>query len=228
MEWDGWGDCVYLVEATPDEAKSGGAGWIIRAGFAPTPFGICLLGESPRGICHLSFVEPSCEVAAWAALASEWPGATFLRDDSFSAVGASLFVRTDNDVRTPAAQVLVKGSAFQVAVWRALLGIRAGAQISYGGLARALGRPEAVRAVASAVARNRIAYLIPCHRVIRKSGDLGGFRWGVERKRAMLAWEGERQDAASTPLPARRVPAASPGCPETASESSTSAPRLRC
>lgn len=183
--------CVSLEAASPGEIKSGGAGWDLMGGFVETPFGNALIGESPRGICHLSFIGAGNEGQAWDGLRADWPGARLRRDDGAAgALAARVFTRDGEAAGPPVLRALVRGTAFQVRVWRALLRIPPGALISYGRLAAALGAPGAARAVGAAVGGNSIAYLIPCHRVIRETGAMGGYRWGVERKRAMLAWEG--------------------------------------
>ncbi len=191
--------CVSLEAASPGEIKSGGAGWTVAAGFADTPFGPALVGESPRGICHLSFVEPGAENEALQGLRADWPGAYLRRDDGAAGdLLARVFARDGVPAARPALRALVRGTAFQLRVWRALLRIPPGALISYGRLAAALGAPGAARAVGGAVGDNSIAYLIPCHRVIRETGAAGGYRWGVERKRVMLAWEGGLAPDAAT------------------------------
>jgi AraC family transcriptional regulator of adaptative response/methylated-DNA-[protein]-cysteine methyltransferase len=182
--------CVNLEAASPAEIKSGGAGWTISGGFADSPFGSCLIAESPRGICHLSFVEPQASEAAWAALQSYWPQARLQRNDSAAArVAALIFARPAGSASRPGLRTFVRGTAFQVRVWRALLQVPAGKLVSYGNLAAALGQPSAARAVGTAVGQNPVAYLVPCHRVIRETGAVGGYRWGQVRKRAILAWE---------------------------------------
>jgi AraC family transcriptional regulator of adaptative response/methylated-DNA-[protein]-cysteine methyltransferase len=183
--------CVSLEAASPGELKSGGAGWAITAGFAASPFGIYLAAEGPRGVCHLSFIETGAEEAAWDALRAEWPAARLQRDDDAAAVlAARIFTRGTDAGARPRLRACVRGTAFQVRVWRALLQIPPGALVSYGRLAAALDAPAAARAVGSAVGRNPLAYLVPCHRVIRDTGVIGGYRWGLERKRAIQAWEG--------------------------------------
>ncbi len=185
--------CVTLEAASPGELKSGGAGWTISFGFADSPFGTCLIAESPRGICHLSFVEN--ERPAVAALENEWPRAKLKRDDSTAQMLAGIiFACRDGDSHAGAKtgtplRAFVRGTPFQVRVWRALLEIRAGSLTSYGRLARAIGQPSAARAVGTAVGQNPLAYLIPCHRVIRETGVLGNYHWGLTRKRAIIAWE---------------------------------------
>jgi AraC family transcriptional regulator of adaptative response/methylated-DNA-[protein]-cysteine methyltransferase len=182
--------CVTLEAASPGELKSGGAGWTIVAGFAVSPFGQVLLGESPRGICHLSFVESADGVAELAGLEGEWPQAHLHRDDAAaSRLAARIFAAPESAQPQPCLRALVRGTPFQVRVWRALLQVRPGTLTSYGRLAAAVGSPGGARAVGQAVGRNPISYLIPCHRVIRETGALGGYHWGRERKLALLVWE---------------------------------------
>ncbi len=180
---------VRLKAATLGEKKSGGAGWTILAGFGPSPFGRCLVAESPRGLCHLSFVDAGPR-AAWKEMKELWPNALWQRDDAAAGkVLGRIFGPAGRAAARPKWTAFVKGTAFQVRVWRALLKIRPGQLTSYGRLAAAVGLPAGARAVGSAVGRNEVAWLIPCHRVIRGSAAAGGYRWGVERKRAMIAWE---------------------------------------
>jgi AraC family transcriptional regulator, regulatory protein of adaptative response / methylated-DNA-[protein]-cysteine methyltransferase len=182
--------CVSLEAASPGEVKSGGDGWTINIGFAGSPFGRFLVGESPRGICHLSFVEAGGEAAAVSALKTRWPRARLQRNDAVAGNFARRIFDRPAMGATPAPlRAFVRGTPFQVRVWRALLQVRPGALVSYGELAAAVGRPAAARAVGSAVGQNPLAYLIPCHRVIRETGVIGDYRWGRVRKRAMLAWE---------------------------------------
>lgn len=194
---------VTLEAASPGEVKSGGAGWTITGGFAASPFGQVLLGESPRGICHLSFVEPANVVAELAALQAVWPKARLQRDDAAaSRLAVRIFARLDPTNPQPALRALVRGTPFQVLVWRALLQVRPGTLTSYGRLAAAVGKPGGARAVGQAVGRNPLSYLIPCHRVIRESGALGGYHWGRERKLALLVWESAQ--AGRCPPPATK------------------------
>lgn len=182
--------CVNLEAASPGELKSGGAGWTIVAGFAATPFGRCLVGESPRGICHLAFVESDDGVAEWTVLQSSWPHAGMRRDDAAAArLAARIFARAGAGHPLSNLKAFVRGTAFQVRVWRALLQLRPGTVVSYGQLAESLGEPNAARAVGTAIGQNPLAFLVPCHRVIRGTGIVGDYRWGRTRKRAILAWE---------------------------------------
>jgi AraC family transcriptional regulator of adaptative response/methylated-DNA-[protein]-cysteine methyltransferase len=181
--------CVTLESATPGEVKSGGEEWTIHYGFAESPFGKCLLGEGPRGLCHLGFVEES-EISGIESLRESWPRAILDRDDRAAARGVDrIFARSVPPSGLAPLRACVRGTAFQLRVWRALLAIPAGALASYGGLATALGQPKAARAIGSAVGRNPLGFLVPCHRVIRETGVVHNYRWGSTRKRAMLAWE---------------------------------------
>jgi AraC family transcriptional regulator of adaptative response/methylated-DNA-[protein]-cysteine methyltransferase len=182
--------CVNLEAASPGEVKSGGEGWILQAGVANSPFGRCLVGQSPRGICHFSFVDPGNLDAAFTALQADWPNARLHRDDSIAArLSARIFPKGRNGRAPAPLRVLVHGTAFQVRVWQALLKVPSGTLVSYGSLAAAINQPAAARAVGSAVGQNSLAYLIPCHRVIRETGIIGDYRWGAVRKRALVAWE---------------------------------------
>jgi AraC family transcriptional regulator of adaptative response/methylated-DNA-[protein]-cysteine methyltransferase len=191
--------CVNLEAASPGELKSGGEGWTIVAGFADSPFGPCLVAESPRGISQISFLESENGEAEWTALQANWPRAALWRDDVVAArLAERIFARPGAASSGPALRAYVQGSAFQLRVWRALLQVEPGMLVSYGRLAAALGEPAAARAVGSAVAKNPLAYLIPCHRVIRETGVVGDYRWGRVRKRAIMAWESSAALTAQT------------------------------
>jgi len=182
--------CVKLEAASPGELKSGGEGWTITYGFADSPFGSCLLGEGPRGICRFSFVESNDGLTELALLRADWPQARLQRDDSSAGrLVGQVFERPVRDSKRPSLRYYVQGTVFQLQVWRALLQVQAGTLISYGQLAALLGKPGAARSVGTALAQNPLAYLIPCHRVIRETGVISGYRWGRDRKRAILAWE---------------------------------------
>ncbi|HKW29583.1 MAG TPA: methylated-DNA--[protein]-cysteine S-methyltransferase [Verrucomicrobiae bacterium] len=180
--------CVNLDAASPGEWKSGGAGWRISFGFVDSPFGECLIAESSRGLCHLSFVES--QKRALTELQGNWPQAKLKRDGSAATrLATKIFARPDSSPTRPALRAFVRGTPFQVRVWQALLQVPPGALTSYGRLAAAIGQPAAARAVGTAVGQNPLAYLIPCHRVIRETGVLGNYHWGQIRKRAMVVWE---------------------------------------
>ena len=183
-------DLVVNAEAvTPGELQRGGLGVTVRYGFHPTPFGDCLIAVTPRGVCHLAFVAPVSRKDALARLEHDWPLAQLIPDqDATRAVAAKAFPPPGSSA-LPSLALHVKGTNFQLKVWKALLEIPVGDVTTYGAIATKLGDPKASRAVGSAVGANPVSYLIPCHRVIRASGQLGGYAWGIERKRVMLARE---------------------------------------
>lgn len=181
---------VTLDAVTPGEFKSGGAGLELAVGMAETPFGRALLAWSPRGLMHLSFADDA-EPAARRNTVARWPNAIWRQDDE----GARQLVRRIFGGGNGELRLLVQGTNFQVQVWRALLDLGARGATTYSDLARRIGRPRATRAVGTAVGDNPVAWLIPCHRVLRKDGGLGGYRWGMDRKRAILAWEMARLSA---------------------------------
>lgn len=182
--------CVSLEAASPGEIKSGGNGWTINAGFVESPFGMCLIAENPRGICHLSFVPKIDRTAGAELIAQDWPAAKLQWNDSLvRELSATLFGQPVADQANRRLKAYVRGTDFQVRVWKALLSLPPGYLTSYGRIAVEIGSPDASRAVGTAVGRNPLAILIPCHRVIRETGVIGEYRWGSERKKAMLAWE---------------------------------------
>lgn len=168
---------------TPGEYKEFGATLDIRWGVHPSPFGEMLVLLTQRGVCGLRFVTDDLEAQLDVAK-KLWPLSHFLLDSTATAKVAPSFFR--QDLKTPL-KLLLKGTAFQVQVWRALL--ESDRLWSYEALASKVQHPHAVRAVGTAVGANPIAWLIPCHRVLRKSGSLGGYHYGPDRKQAMLAWE---------------------------------------
>lgn len=182
-------DLFVTAEAvTPGEYKSRGEGVTIRYGVHPTPFGKCLIATTDRGICHLSFVQTS-EGDALDALVSDWQKAEMIEDHrSTMPLIRPIFDLRYNHGSEPL-NVHLRGTNFQLKVWEALLQIPAGQATTYASLAARIGRPNAARAVGTAIAHNPIAVLIPCHRVIRKVGDFGNYRYGALRKKALLARE---------------------------------------
>lgn len=183
-------DLFVTVEAmSPGEFRRAAAGLSIFYGLGDTPFGTALVAATGRGICHLSFTAPGGLPAAAAGLRQAWPEAVLRRDDAAARV---LLARVFEDRGRSAQEGLslwVSGSNFQIQVWRALLRIPFAGLLSYRQLAGLIGRPAAARAVGSAVARNPVAFLIPCHRVLRESGDFGDYHWGRGRKMALCGWE---------------------------------------
>jgi AraC family transcriptional regulator of adaptative response/methylated-DNA-[protein]-cysteine methyltransferase len=181
-------DLLVSVEAmTPGEYKNQAKGLVIDYGSFDSPFGNCRLAFTPRGLCALAFLDGAKSAAALGDLKQRWPGAVFRQNSPRAArIGKLLFAK-----KPPKGKIhlVLRGTSFQLKVWEALLRIPEKALVSYGTLARAVGAPKASRAVGSAVGQNPIAYLIPCHRVIRETGILGDYRWGAVRKKAILGWE---------------------------------------
>lgn len=188
---------VSLEAVTPGEYKGGGTQLEITYGFHSTPFGEAMIAMTGRGVSHLSFLVDTTRRQAIDDLKKKWEGAT-IREDSRRTQGVADRIFNISNHRGERLPLLVKGTNFQIKVWEALLRIPQGSVASYQDIASALGMPEASRAVGTAVAQNPVAYLIPCHRVIRKSGAFGEYKWGTSRKKAMLLWETthSRHDAA--------------------------------
>jgi AraC family transcriptional regulator, regulatory protein of adaptative response / methylated-DNA-[protein]-cysteine methyltransferase len=185
--------CVQIEAASPGEMKSGGEGLVIEIGMSETPFGPWLVGRSVRGLCHVSFVEKKLSDSAMQKrIQQSWPHAIFRREDVIaSELAARVFAATPG-LQRPALRAHVRGTQFQLRVWRALLHVPPGSLITYGCLARLSGAARAARAVGTAVGDNPLAYLIPCHRVIRSTGIVGQYRWGTHRKRMLIGWEATR------------------------------------
>jgi AraC family transcriptional regulator of adaptative response/methylated-DNA-[protein]-cysteine methyltransferase len=180
---------------TPGEYKQRGAGLTIHYGFHSTPFGEALLGSTERGICHLSFVMPIGHPTAIKALQENWPKAHLIEDASVTQpLISQVFYRTRNGTEHPL-YLLMNGSNFQLKVWEALLRVPSGNVVSYRDIASYLGTPKASRAVGNALARNPVAVLIPCHRVINSLGEFGKYHYGEARKVALLGWEMARAAA---------------------------------
>jgi AraC family transcriptional regulator of adaptative response/methylated-DNA-[protein]-cysteine methyltransferase len=194
-------DLMVTTEAlTPGEVGRLGAGVQLRYAFGDSPFGRVLAATTPRGLAFLGFVDADAggDAAALADLGQRWPRASCVADADVKAVIARVFAGLAERARGASQRplhLLLAGTNFQIKVWEALLAIPEGRLVSYSALARAVGRPDAVRAVAGAVGRNPLSVLIPCHRVIRESGELGGYHWGLPRKIALIACESARHDA---------------------------------
>ncbi|WP_229310593.1 methylated-DNA--[protein]-cysteine S-methyltransferase [Larkinella arboricola] len=183
-------DLFVVIEGiTPGQFKQGGEGVTIRYAVFESPFGSYLLGAIGDKICKLEFldeVEPTNKAGLAVRFAAEWPEARLIYDaDSLQSLADGIFTNTG---RRPL-RVAVKASAFQLKVWEALLRIPEGQVMSYDQIAAAIGMPSASRAVGTAIGSNPVGYLIPCHRVIRKTGLFGNYRWGATRKVALLGWE---------------------------------------
>jgi AraC family transcriptional regulator of adaptative response/methylated-DNA-[protein]-cysteine methyltransferase len=182
---------VSIEAMTPGEHKNKGLGIEITYGFQDTPFGKALIAQTKRGICMLSFIKEGPREQYLEMLRQTWMRAAIHEDQRGTSQTADRIFKAypaDN----ACIHLLVHGTNFQISVWKALLKIPEGAVVTYKLLAEYIGRPTAYRAVANAVSVNPIAFLIPCHRVLRATGEFGGYRWGKRRKRAILAWESPR------------------------------------
>lgn len=189
-------DLFVNTEAmSPGEYKSKGEGVTIRYGIHLTPFGKCLIGLTERGICHLGFVQGS-EGDAIDNLVSDWKEAKMIEDYRATAALVGPIFDLRFNTRIKPLTLHLRGTNFQLKVWEALLQIPAGSVSTYEGIASRIGNPNAVRAVGTAVGHNPIAVLIPCHRVIRKAGEFGKYRYGALRKKALLAFESAQSTSA--------------------------------
>lgn len=198
---------VSLEAVTPGEYKSHGRDMVMRFGTADTPFGPARIALSQRGIAFLAFADADGRFEDWDDFRATWREARWETDEP-----AARRVARDLWRATPAGTrrltLWIHGSNFQLQVWRALLATGQSSTVSYARLAHDIGRASACRAVGSAVGANPVAWLIPCHHVLRANGALGGYRWGIERKQAMLAWEVAQSLSASRRRPASRASAA--------------------
>lgn len=175
---------------SPGEFAEAGAGLTVNWGWFESPFGDMLAMGTRRGICGVAFASEFGREATFSDMAGRWPRADFAQNpDAIRGwVDAALKQRGE-------ARLHVIGAPFQIKIWEALISIPAGSVSTYSDIARAAGFPKAARAVGTAIGRNPISWLIPCHRAIRKSGGLGGYHWGLPVKRALLAWESARSEA---------------------------------
>ena len=177
---------------SPGEWKSGGEGLTIAYGFHPSPFGRALVMATARGLSGLAFADPGQEKAALADMRRRWPKASYVEDAGLTApLAARVFDRRLWRPDRPLRVVLI-GTDFEVRVWETLLAIPLGRATTYSDIASKIGRPKAARAIGAAVGKNPVSFVVPCHRVLGKNGDLTGYHWGLTRKRAMLGWEAGR------------------------------------
>lgn len=179
---------INVHAATPGEIKNQGAGIEIRYGTHDSPFGSAFVATTSRGLCALSFVSADDPEQPLRELGKRWTGATIINDGNATAGAARAAFGDGPDQLS----LFLKGTNFQIKVWEALLRIPAGHAVTYQDIARRIGQPTAMRAVGAAVGSNPVAFLIPCHRVLRKSGAFGDYHWGVTRKKAILGWESSR------------------------------------
>jgi AraC family transcriptional regulator, regulatory protein of adaptative response / methylated-DNA-[protein]-cysteine methyltransferase len=180
---------------SPGEWKSGGAGMVLRYGFHPSPFGLALVIASARGLAGLAFADPGEERKTLADMQRRWPRASYVEDATGTAqIARRIFDPALWRSEQPLRVVLI-GTDFEVRVWETLLDIPLGQASTYSDVAKKLGHPNAARAVGAAVGKNPLAFVVPCHRVLGKSGDLTGYHWGRTRKHAMLGWEAGKIEA---------------------------------
>jgi len=174
---------------SPGEWKSGGEGLTVSFGFHPSPFGSALVMATERGLAGLAFADPGEERAALTDMKGRWPRAAYVEDSArTAAIARRIFDPAQWSPQQPLRVVLI-GTDWEVRVWDALLQIPMGRLTTYSGIANKLAAPKAARAVGAAVGKNPVSFVVPCHRVVGKAGDLTGYHWGITRKRAMLGWE---------------------------------------
>ncbi len=183
---------IHLEAMSPADYRDGGRGLTITYGIHPTRFGWCLIASTERGICNLQFLETPDEQAAVAWLRDQWPAAVLKVDATASQAIRDRLTHLMTGATDRPLSLQVKGTNFQVQVWRALIQLPFGSLATYQSIATAIGQPQANRAVGTAIGRNPIAYVIPCHRVIRSTGQLGGYRWGLPRKAVILSQEAQQ------------------------------------
>jgi AraC family transcriptional regulator of adaptative response/methylated-DNA-[protein]-cysteine methyltransferase len=190
---------VTLDAVTPGELKALGRGITIHYGFSETPFGDALLATTPRGLCHLAFADE--REKALSELRAQWRNADLVRDDAQARVMANRIWGAAR-AKGGALKLHVPGTNFQLKVWQALLDLGAHNRTTYSEVAAAIGEKGSARAVGNAVSANPVGWLIPCHNVLRRDGGLGGYHWGEDRKRAILAWDSLHNE---TLVPEERV-----------------------
>ena len=174
---------VNIIGVTPKEYKESGKNVEITYGYGVTPFGEALIAFTKRGVSYLGFVDNNKD-AVFSRFKEIWEKATFIEDDK----KAQDFL--DNIfIEKKKFDLYVKGTNFQINIWKALLNIPNGTITTYQDIANSINKPKAVRAVATAIGSNHIGYLVPCHRVLAKSGAMSGYRWGIERKKILIAYE---------------------------------------
>lgn len=180
---------VVHESMSPGEWKTGGAGLVVRYGFHASPFGAALAMVTPRGLCGLAFADEGEEDAALADMRRRWPNALYIEDPIATApYAARIFDRGAWSPDDPLRIVFI-GTDFEVKVWETLMRIPLGKATTYSSIAHCVEKPKAARAIGAAVGKNPMSFVVPCHRVLGKNGDLTGYHWGLTRKRAILGWE---------------------------------------
>ncbi|HKH94937.1 MAG TPA: bifunctional helix-turn-helix domain-containing protein/methylated-DNA--[protein]-cysteine S-methyltransferase [Beijerinckiaceae bacterium] len=174
---------------TPGDYKAGGAGLTLRVGYHPSPFGEAILVATERGLAGLGFVDGADRAAALTDMQRRWPKAAYVEDEAATApLARRIFDPLSWRAEQPLRVVLI-GTDFEVRVWQTLLRVPLGRATTYSDIASRIGKPSASRAVGAAVGKNPISFVVPCHRVLGRSGALTGYHWGLTRKQAMLGWE---------------------------------------
>ena len=180
---------------SPGEWKKGAAGLTLRYGFHPSPFGTAIIIATERGLAGLAFADPGEEIAALEDMQERWRLATYIEDHAgTAALARRIFESSQWQAERPLRVVLI-GTDFEIRVWETLLRIPMGKATTYSDIARTISAPKASRAVGAAVGKNPISFVVPCHRVLGKSGAITGYHWGLTRKRAMLGWETARTNS---------------------------------
>ncbi len=196
-------DLFVVHEAmSPGEWKNGGASLEITYGFHTSPFGRALVMTTPRGLCGLAFADGDGDRATLDDMRSRWPNARFNENSSATKIHARRIFDASKWQRETPLRIVLIGTDFEVRVWEQLLTIPMGCASTYSAVATKIGKPKASRAVGAAIGKNPISFVVPCHRVVGKSGALTGYHWGLTRKRAMLGWEAAKTQAARSSLSA--------------------------
>ena len=182
---------------SPGEWKTGGEGLTVFFGFHPSPFGSALVMATERGLAGLAFADPGEERTALADMKARWPRAAYVEDSARTAAIARRIFDSSQWQQDKPLRVVLIGTDWEVRVWETLLQIPMGRLTTYSDIASKIHKPAAARAVGAAVGKNPVSFVVPCHRVVGKSGDLTGYHWGITRKRAMLGWEAGQVGAAA-------------------------------
>lgn len=186
---------INIEGMTPAEYKNGGKQLTINFSYAESPFGNLIIASTPKGICYMAFEEN--ETKALNDLKEKFPNATYQQKLDTLQQNA-LFIFQNDWTRLPSIKLHLKGTDFQLKVWESLLKIPMGKLSTYGCIAEQIGNTNASRAVGTAIGSNPVAYLIPCHRVIQSTGQIGGYMWGPTRKTAIIGWESAKTDQVTT------------------------------
>lgn len=186
---------IHCEAVTPGEYKTRGKGLNIRYGFTHSPFGNCMIAHTQRGICNLKFLRENARQEMKKFLISQWPSADIILDnESIKTLAETVFPFKTQDSSAPI-HLYIKGTNFQIKVWEALTKIPFGSTVTYQDIAKHIGLQGAHRAVGTAIGKNPIPFLIPCHRVIRKMGQFGNYGGGKARKKALIGWEAAKSKA---------------------------------